>query len=186
VDEVGRGPLAGPVVAAAVHLGPDPLPAALRGLNDSKKLSARVREAFVRELPQFGAAIGVGIISAQRVDEINILQATREAMHLAVERASQKFGHTPGVLLVDGHLPLPRYAGTQYPLIKGDGRSLAIAAASVVAKVVRDRLMAIYSECYPEYGFAQHKGYGTKAHRTALVEHGPCALHRQSFRWKAP
>ena len=186
VDEVGRGPLAGPVVAAAVHLGSSQLPPALQGLNDSKKLSARRREAFVFALVEWGAAIGVGIIEAERIDQINILEATREAMHLAVDRASQKLGQRPGVLLVDGHLRLPGYQGTQYPLIKGDGRALGIAAASVVAKVVRDRLMTLYSEQFPMYGFAQHKGYGTKAHRLALVEHGQCELHRRSFRWRAP
>jgi len=128
----------------------------------------------------------VGRVSPARIDAINILEATREAWRESVRIAIRRLGARPRALLVDGHLPVPGYAGEQWPLVKGDGRSLNIAAASVIAKVTRDRLLQIYDRQHPGYGFAQHKGYGTLAHRRALVHLGPCAIHRRSFNWTAP
>ncbi|MCB9523364.1 MAG: ribonuclease HII [Myxococcales bacterium] len=181
VDEAGRGPLAGPVVAAAVVL-PARLPAALRGLNDSKQLTEAARRQLAATLAALPSVeVGVGTISATRIDQINILEATREAMRLALGRIA----HAPeDLVLVDGNLPIPGLPGPQYPLVKGDGRSWAIAAASIIAKETRDQLMRAHDRTWPAYGFARHKGYGTVAHRRALMSHGACPIHRQSFRWQ--
>jgi ribonuclease HII len=174
LDEAGRGPLAGPVVAAAVVL---PERGKLKGVNDSKKLSAGQREEMFSLLGEKALAMGVGIVDVQEIDRINILQASLKAMELAVEKLPQP----PDFLLIDGihslHLPLP-----QQTIPKGDQRCLAIAAASIVAKVTRDRLMAAYHEQYPQYNFARHKGYGTKEHLQAIQKYGCCPLHRRSFR----
>lgn len=186
IDEAGRGPLAGPVVAAAVCLPRGPLPPTLAALDDSKKLTAVVRERLMPAIARHALAVGVGRAEADEIDRVNILEATRLAWHRAVEVAVERLGGSPTALLVDGHLPLPGYVGEQWPLVKGDGRSHNIAAASVVAKVVRDRIMQIHDRRYPGYGFAGHKGYGTKAHRAALVRLGQCAIHRRSFKWTAP
>ncbi|MFN3201884.1 MAG: ribonuclease HII [Bradymonadia bacterium] len=187
VDEAGRGPLAGPVVAAAVALPPGPLPSSLQGLDDSKKLTERRRQLLTPHIARQALAVGVGRISARRIDEINILEATREAMRRAVWIATARLsaqGLTPEALLVDGHLPLPGHEGEQWALKKGDGRSYNIAAASVIAKTVRDRHMEILAKRYPGYGLEVHKGYGTKAHRAALQQLGNSAIHRQTFKWK--
>ena len=186
VDEAGRGPLAGPVVAAAVVLPPAPLPPSLMSLDDSKKLSERVRDRLFHEVKLHAVAVGVGSVDAAGVDRHNILEATRIAMRTAVAEASKQLSAPAGSLLVDGHLPLPGYQGLQWPLVKGDSRSWAIAAASVIAKVTRDRHMLELDAEFPMYGFAQHKGYGTVAHRRALVEYGPTSFHRRSFKWTAP
>jgi ribonuclease HII len=183
VDEAGRGPLAGPVVAAAVCL-PASLPPTLGELDDSKKLSESTRERLFDVIRQHAVAWGVGISSAARIDAINILEATREAMRDAIEQAQARLGRSPAALLVDGNLALPGWTGLQWPLVKGDSRSLQIAAASVLAKVTRDRLMVELDARHPGYGFARHKGYGTLAHRRALMRLGPCAEHRQSFQWR--
>ncbi len=185
VDEAGRGPLAGPVFAAAVVL-PHPLPKPLDRLDDSKRLSHSVRAKLAPLVARHALAVGVGRADAQEIDEINILEATRVAMGRAIDAATRRLGRPPETLFVDGHLPLPKYAGEQWPLVKGDGRSWCVAAASIIAKVARDRWMVILDEKYPGYGFAGHKGYGTKAHRRALAKLGPSPVHRSSFRWSAP
>lgn len=185
VDEAGRGPLAGPVFAAAVVL-PHPLPPCLASLDDSKRLTHRARCALEPLVMQSALAYGVARADAAEIDQVNILEATRSAMRRAIEAATEQLGRAPATLFVDGHLPLPNYAGEQWPLVKGDGRSWCVAAASVLAKVQRDRWMVMLDEQYPGYGFAGHKGYGTKAHRRALVALGPSPVHRQSFRWSPP
>lgn len=174
IDEAGRGPLAGPVLAAAVVL---PERFDLPGLTDSKKLSAAARERLFPLIRQQAAAIGIGFASPVEIDRLNILQATLQAMQRAVARLYP----APDYLLIDGITPLP-VPLAQQSLKKGDSRSLSIAAASVIAKVVRDRLMVHYDRRYPGYGFASHKGYGSVTHRRAIAELGPCPIHRASFR----
>jgi ribonuclease HII len=174
LDEAGRGPLAGPVVAAAVVL---PRGYWLPGLRDSKKLSASRRESLMDEITRSALAIGIGIIDQNIIDKINILQATLRAMQKAFESLSMY----PDLLLIDA-LALPSVPVAQQSIIHGDDRSLSIAAASVIAKVTRDRLMMKYDSLYPQYNFKTHKGYGTKEHLEALSIHGPCEIHRRSFR----
>lgn len=183
VDEAGRGPLAGPVVAAAVSL-PAEIPPSLATLNDSKQLTERRREALFDVVQAVALGYGIAAVDAERIDAINILEATREAMRTAVDQAVAMLGRPPATLLVDGHLPLPGWSGEQWPLVKGDGRSLNIAAASILAKVTRDRAMVAAAERWPGYGFERHKGYGTIAHRRALGRLGPCPLHRRSFKYR--
>lgn len=173
VDEAGRGPLAGPVVAAAVILGPQ-WPA---GIKDSKRLTRAQRERLYDALLDHGAAVAHAVVTARKIDQRNILQATWLAMRMAV-------GHLPlrpDIIHVDGHLPIPSLPIPQRPFVGGDARCPAIGAASIVAKVVRDRIMELWDKAFPAYGFAEHKGYGTAAHLTALAQHGPCGLHRYSF-----
>lgn len=173
IDEAGRGPLAGPVVAAAVIL---PENFELSGLNDSKQLSEKQRNRLYPLIRERALAVGVGVSRADEIDRLNILQATLQGMSRAVQRLSL----TPDYLLVDGITPVP--IGIQQKTIKkGDCRSLSIAAASVIAKVVRDRIMVAYDRLFPEYGFAGHKGYGSQLHREAVARHGPCACHRRTF-----
>ena len=173
IDEAGRGPLAGPVVAAAVILPKDIF---LPFLNDSKKVTEKRRDVLFDEIKQNAIAYGIGIASNTLIDEINILQATYEAMREAVNALEK----TPDVLLVDA-VHIPDINIKQEVIVKGDAKSLNIAAASILAKVTRDRLMAEYDKIYPEYGFASNKGYGTATHIAALKEIGPCAIHRKSF-----
>ena len=173
IDEAGRGPLAGPVVAAAVIL-PDRFQ--LDGLTDSKKLSEKKREELFRLIRRQARAYGIGLASAQEVDRMNILQATL----LAMQRALKKLQEEGDYLLIDGITPLP-VALPQQTLKKGDSRSLSIAAASILAKVARDRLMVQLDRQYPGYGFAGHKGYGTLAHRQAIAAKGPALPHRLTF-----
>jgi len=173
IDEAGRGPLSGPVVAGAVVL---PKGCHILYVNDSKKLSAKKREELFDVIMQEAISVGVGIISPARIDEINILQATYEAMREAI----QKLTITPDILLNDA-VTIPRIDIAQVPIIKGDAKSLTIGAASIIAKVTRDRMMIQYAEIFPEYGFEKHKGYGTAAHIQALKEYGPCPIHRRSF-----
>ena len=173
IDEAGRGPLAGPVAAGAVILPED---AAIPGLNDSKQLTAKKREELYDIIFRKAVAAGVGIVSPKRIDEINILQATYEAMRKAV--ASLKVA--PDVLLNDAVM-IPQLPYRQVPIIKGDQKSVSIAAASIIAKVTRDRLMTEYDRIYPEYDFAGNKGYGSAAHIEALKKYGPCPIHRKSF-----
>lgn len=183
VDEVGRGPLAGNVVAAAVLL-PDQLPPALARLTDSKKLTEGTRLRLVPHIMDTALAYGIGSVGPQEIDEVNILQATFIAMRRAVSQAVQRAQIQPDIVLVDGNRKIPDLSHLQSTLVKGDARSYAIAAASVLAKVTRDREMVSADRLYPVYGFAQHKGYGTLAHRQALTEHGPSPLHRKSFKWR--
>ena len=173
IDEAGRGPLAGPVVAAAVILPKDIF---LPFLNDSKKVTEKRRDVLFDEIKQNAIAYGIGIASNTLIDEINILQATYEAMREAINSLEK----TPDVLLVDA-VHIPDINIKQVGIVKGDAKSVNIAAASILAKVTRDRLMAEYDKIYPEYGFASNKGYGTATHIAALKEIGPCAIHRKSF-----
>ncbi len=173
IDEAGRGPLCGPVVAGAVIL---PKHCDILFINDSKKLSEKMRDVLYDEISKGAVAWGVGIVSPERIDEINILQATYEAMRIAIDNLKVK----PDILLNDA-VTIPNVDIEQVPIVKGDAKSQSIAAASIMAKVTRDRIMQQYDELYPEYGFARHKGYGTKAHIEALKEFGPCPIHRRTF-----
>ena len=173
IDEDGRGPLAGPVVAGAAIL---PADCTILYLNDSKKLSEKRREELFLEIQEKAVAWSTGMASPERIDEINILNATYEAMREAIEGLSVQ----PQVLLNDA-VTIPDIALRQVPIIKGDAKSVSIAAASILAKVTRDHMMAEYAKLYPEYGFEKHKGYGTAAHIAALREFGPCPIHRKSF-----
>ena len=173
IDEVGRGPLAGPVVAGAVILPKDN---PILYLNDSKKLSEKKREALYDEIMEHAVATGIGIVAPARIDEINILQATYEAMRMAIENLKVR----PDLLLNDA-VTIPEVDIPQVPIIKGDAKSVSIAAASIIAKVTRDRMMVEYDQIIPGYDFASNKGYGTKAHIAGLKEHGPSPIHRRTF-----
>ena len=173
VDEVGRGPLAGPVVACAVILPKD---SQILYLNDSKKLSASKREELYDVIMREAVSVGIGMRSPERIDEINILQATYEAMREAVS----KLDVMPQVLLNDA-VTIPQITIPQVPIIKGDAKSVSIAAASIIAKVTRDRLMEEYDKVFPEYGFASNKGYGAAVHIEALKKYGPTPIHRKTF-----
>lgn len=173
IDEVGRGPLAGPVVAGAVILPKD---CRILYINDSKKLSEKKREMLYTEIKEQAIAVGIGMISPARIDEINILQATYEAMRMAIKDLNV----IPDLLLNDA-VTIPGVAARQVPIIKGDAKSISIAAASIMAKVTRDRLMAEYDEILPGYEFGKNKGYGTAAHITALKKLGPTPIHRTTF-----
>ncbi len=173
IDEVGRGPLAGPVVAGAVILPKD---CDILYINDSKQLSEKKREELYQEITAKAVAYAVGIVSPERIDEINILQATYEAMREAISKLSVK----PDILLNDA-VTIPKVDIKQVPIIKGDAKSISIGAASIVAKVTRDRMMVMYDELFPEYGFAGNKGYGSAAHIEALKKYGPTPIHRRSF-----
>ena len=173
IDEAGRGPLAGPVVAAAVVL---PLDHEFLYLNDSKKVTEKRRNVLFDEIREYASAFGIGMASPEEIDEINILQAD----YLAMKRALSQLSVRPDVLLNDAVI-IPGVQGKQVSIIKGDAKSVSIAAASILAKVTRDRIMISYDELYPEYGFARHKGYGTQFHQDAIREFGPCPIHRRSF-----
>ena len=173
IDEVGRGPLAGPVVAGAVILPKDN---PILYLNDSKKLSEKKREMLYDEIMEHAVATGIGIVGPARIDEINILQATYEAMRMAIANLGVK----PDLLLNDA-VTIPEVDIRQVPIIKGDAKSVSIAAASIIAKVTRDRLMVEYDKVLPGYDFASNKGYGTKAHREGLKKLGPTPIHRATF-----
>ena len=173
IDEVGRGPLAGPVVAGAVILPKDDM---ILYLNDSKKLSEKKREMLYDEIMNRAVATGIGMASPARIDEINILQATYEAMRMAIDNLKVR----PDILLNDA-VTIPQVDILQVPIIKGDAKSISIAAASIIAKVTRDRLMVEYDKVLPGYDFASNKGYGTKAHIAGLKELGPTPIHRRSF-----
>lgn len=177
VDEAGRGPLAGPVVAACAVI---PLDYPFYYLNDSKKMSEKRREALFEVLQKEAIAFGIGIVSPERIDEINILQATYEAMREALKDMERRFSLSPNILLNDA-VTIPGIPILQKAIVHGDAKSLSIAAASVLAKVTRDHIMLEYDEQYPKYGFKKHKGYGTKVHREAILTHGPCPIHRRNF-----
>ena len=173
VDEAGRGPRAGPVSVAAVILPHD---LCLPKLNDSKKLSAKVREELFDEIQEKAIAVGTALIDAQTIDRVNIYQATINGMYEAIFSLQPE----PQEVLIDA-VPLENLPMASQSIIKGDAKSASIAAASIIAKVTRDRLMDEYDKIYPEYGFAQHKGYGTAQHIEALKKYGPCPIHRRSF-----
>ena len=173
IDEVGRGPLAGPVVAGAVILPKDDM---ILYLNDSKKLSEKKREMLYDEIMNRAVATGIGMASPARIDEINILQATYEAMRMAIDNLKVR----PDILLNDA-VTIPQVDILQVPIIKGDAKSISIAAASIIAKVTRDRLMVEYDKVLPGYDFAKNKGYGTKAHIAGLKELGATPIHRKTF-----
>ncbi|RKZ19031.1 ribonuclease HII [bacterium] len=174
IDEVGRGPLAGPVVAASVIL---PEGCHIEGIKDSKKLSPERREELFGKILNKAISIGLGIVEPILIDRINILQATYEAMR----RAILSMRVFPEYVIVDGR-PIPGLPLPQEGIVKGDSLSISIGAASIVAKVVRDRIMEMYDLIFPQYGFARNKGYGTKEHIEALFRYGPCPIHRRSFR----
>lgn len=174
VDEAGRGPLAGPVVAAAVVFATG---VAIDGVDDSKKLAAARRRALAALIREKASAVGLGVVSHEEIDRINILRAT----NLAMEQAVRALGAEPNLLLVDGNSF--RHETLRYVnIVEGDALCFSIAAASIIAKVERDRLMVEYDRLYPEYGFAAHKGYGTEEHRRAIARHGLCPIHRKTFR----
>lgn len=173
IDEVGRGPFAGPVVACAVILPKD---CNILYINDSKKLSAKKREELYDIIIKEAVAVGIGVVDNERIDEINILNATYEAMRDAIDMLSVK----PEVILVDA-VTIPGVDILQVPIIKGDAKSISIGAASIVAKVTRDRMMEEYANEYPYYGFEKNAGYGTAAHIEGIKEHGLCPLHRRTF-----
>lgn len=173
IDEAGRGPLAGPVVAAAVILDID---ANIEGINDSKLLSSKQRDKLFSKIHQNALSIGLSIVEPETIDRINILQATRLAMTKAITNLAFK----PGLLLIDGPITLDINT-RQIPIIKGDRLSISISAASIIAKVTRDDIMKSFHNMYPEYGFYKNKGYGTKEHVAALKKYGPCKIHRKSF-----
>ncbi|MBK7895401.1 MAG: ribonuclease HII [Candidatus Promineifilaceae bacterium] len=178
IDEAGRGALAGPVVAAAVILPlNDQIETVLDGVNDSKQLTAKRRDALFELICQHALAYGIGQQPASVIDEIGILPANRLAMGTAVAQLTIP----PEFLLIDGRIRLPQLNIRQKSIVRGDSQSLSIAAASILAKVTRDRLMIALDSQFPRYGFAQHKGYGTQQHRDAIAQHGPCPQHRHTF-----
>jgi len=174
IDEAGRGPLAGPVVSAAVILPED---FSCPGITDSKKLSEKKREALFPVIMDGAVAVGVGIADHIEIDQINILAAAL----LSMKRAAANLSTPPDHLLIDGKFTIDSQL-PQQAIVKGDALSISIAAASIIAKVTRDRMMIDLSKTYPEYGFETHKGYPTKAHKEAIAAHGPCPVHRKSFR----
>ncbi len=176
VDEAGRGPFAGPVVAGAVILSLDDPEREILYLNDSKKLSEKKREALYDEIMEKAVSVGVGIVERDVIDEINILQAT----FLAMQKAIAALDPQPDYILADA-VSIPKILIPQEGIVKGDAKSVSIAAGSIIAKVSRDRIMYEYDKLYPEYGFASHKGYGTKAHIEAIKKYGMLDIHRRSF-----
>ena len=174
VDEAGRGPLAGPVVAAAVLFAPG---WQLEGLDDSKKLSSQARQRLFPIIKDQAMGYGVGIVDVKTIDEINILQAALLAMKYAVGALPEK----PNLLLIDGNKSID-YEAEQWAIVKGDSLSQSVAAASILAKVTRDKLMKQYHEQFPQYAFNKHKGYGTRLHRDLIKKHGPCPIHRRTFK----
>ena len=184
IDEAGRGPLAGPVVVACVVMPRDSM---IEGVNDSKKVSEKKREKLYDEITQEAIAYGVGIIPQEEIDRINILNATKEGLTLAIKemekdlKEKQISFEKPEIILVDALTKIDTDHIPYRSIIKGDAKSYSIAAASIIAKVTRDRIMRQWDEVYPMYGFAKHKGYGTAAHIAAIKEYGLCPLHRRSF-----
>lgn len=174
IDEAGRGPLAGPVVVGVVILPKDSM---IEGINDSKKVSEKKREKIYDQIIEEAIAWGVGIVDQKEIDELNILNATKKAVTMAISSLKQR----PDLILVDALTGIDTLGVPYKSIIKGDAKEYSIAAASIIAKVTRDRIMKEWDEVYPEYGFAGHKGYGTAAHIKAIKEYGPCILHRKTF-----
>jgi len=184
VDEAGRGPLAGPVVAAAVVLPGGDLPDALSSLDDSKKLTGTTRAMLEPLILEQAVSTGIGLCSAHEIDQLNILKATHLAMCRAIDQVMATLQAKDVVCLIDGNRPIPNFEKKQVTLIKGDQRSFAIAAASILAKEHRDRLLDDLHQIYPHYGFDRHRGYGTRQHRRALTVHGATPEHRVTFKWR--
>lgn len=183
VDEAGRGPIAGPVVAAAAIFSDDVY---IEGVFDSKKVTKKHRDELYEEITQQAICWGVGIIESSQIDEINILNATKQAMTMAISRLKE----TPGVIIADGNFYAQHYSDLNYiaevrNVIKADEKSFSVAAASIIAKVTRDKIMNQYEQAYPNFSFSHHKGYGTKAHVEEILEFGYTAIHRRSFKLKA-
>ena len=174
IDEAGRGPLAGPVVVASVIM---PKNSMIEGVNDSKKISEKKREKLYDEITSTSIAWSVGIVDQKEIDEINILNATKKGLTMALTELEQK----PDMILVDALTKIDTLGIPYESIIKGDAKSYSIAAASIIAKVTRDRIMRQWDELYPEYGFVKHKGYGTKMHIEAIKKYGACPLHRRTF-----
>ncbi len=178
IDEAGRGPLAGPVVVACAMMKPDSM---LEGVNDSKKISEKKREKIYEQIIEEAVAYGVAIIDQNEIDEINILNATKKGLTMCIKEVENKLNEKPEVILVDALTKIDTDGIPYKSIIHGDSLSYSIAAASIIAKVTRDRIMRQWDEVYPQYGFAKHKGYGTKMHIDAIKEYGLCPLHRRSF-----
>ena len=174
IDEAGRGPLAGPVVVASVIM---PANSMIEGVNDSKKVSEKKREKLYDLILEEAISYGVGIIGQDEIDEINILNATKKGLTMSLQELTQK----PDLIIVDALTHIDTLGIPYESIIKGDAKCYSISAASIIAKVTRDRIMREWDKVYPQYGFAQHKGYGTSAHINAIKEFGPCPLHRKSF-----
>lgn len=174
IDEAGRGPLAGPVVVASVIM---PANSIIEGVNDSKKVSEKKREKLYDLILEEAISYGVGIIGQDEIDEINILNATKKGLTMSLQELTQK----PDLIIVDALTHIDTLGIPYESIIKGDAKCYSISAASIIAKVTRDRIMREWDKVYPQYGFAQHKGYGTSAHINAIKEFGPCPLHRKSF-----
>lgn len=174
IDEAGRGPLAGPVVVASVIM---PANSIIEGVNDSKKVSEKKREKLYDLILEEAISYGVGIIGQDEIDEINILNATKKGLTMSLQELTQK----PELIIVDALTHIDTLGIPYESIIKGDAKCYSISAASIIAKVTRDRIMREWDKVYPQYGFAQHKGYGTSAHINAIKEFGPCPLHRRSF-----
>lgn len=184
IDEVGRGPLAGPVVAAAVIISSKLInkSGGFEKIKDSKKLSAKQREKWHKFLTETeGVKWGIGIVSEKIIDKINILEATKLAMLEAIEKLAMRSAGRPDFLLIDGNFTLEKLDLNQKAVPKGDTKIISVAAASIIAKITRDRMMLKYAEKYPEYHFEKHKGYGTALHCEMIKKYGPCAIHRRSF-----
>ena len=174
IDEAGRGPLAGPVVVASVIMPKDSM---IEGVNDSKKVSEKKRESIYEQIIEEAISYGVGIVGQEEIDELNILNATKKALTMSLQELKVR----PDMILVDALEKIDTLQIPYQSIIKGDAKSYSIAAASIIAKVTRDRIMRQWDEVYPQYGFLGHKGYGTKAHIEAIKEYGICPLHRRSF-----
>lgn len=178
IDEAGRGPLARPVVVACAMMKPDSM---IEGVNDSKKISEKKREKIYEQIIEEAVAYGVAIIDQNEIDEINILNATKKGLTMCIKEVENKLNEKPEVILVDALTKIDTDGIPYKSIIHGDSLSYSIAAASIIAKVTRDRIMRQWDEVYPQYGFAKHKGYGTKMHIDAIKEYGLCPLHRRSF-----
>ena len=174
IDEAGRGPLAGPVVVASVIMKPDSM---IEGVNDSKKVSEKKREKLYDLILEEAISYGVGIIGQDEIDDINILNATKKGLTVSLKELTQK----PDLIIVDALTNIDTLGTPYESIIKGDAKCYSISAASIIAKVTRDRIMREWDKIYPQYGFAQHKGYGTSAHISSIKEYGPCPLHRKTF-----
>lgn len=178
IDEAGRGPLAGPVVVGAVVMPKDSI---LEYVNDSKKVTAKRRNMLYDEIKNTAIAYGIGIIPQEEIDRVNILNATKKGLHTAIGEVIEKLKLKPDIVLVDALREIDTFGITYESIIKGDATCYSISCASILAKVTRDRIMEEWDKIYPEYGFAKHKGYGTKQHIEAIKKYGPCPIHRKSF-----